>query len=290
MFGLQRVGDLAWAAGDMRARGFLLGGTAGRTTLNGEGLQHEDGHSQILASTIPNCISYDPTFSHEVAVILHNGLERMVRNQEDVFFYITLMNENYAHPGLKKGTEEQILKGMYLLEQVGDAKAKLRVQLLGSGTILREVQAGARLLEEQFGIASDVWSCPSFNELRREGLDVARHNLLHPTAAPRLSFVGQQLAGHEGPVVAATDYMKAFADQIRPFIPEGRRYSVLGTDGFGRSDSRAKLREFFEVDRRYVAVAALHGLMQDGKVKPKQVQDAIASMGIQADRINPAFA
>ena len=290
MFGLQRVGDLAWAAGDMRARGFLLGGTAGRTTLNGEGLQHEDGHSQILASTIPNCISYDPTFSHEVAVILHNGLERMVRNQEDVFFYITLMNENYAHPGLKKGTEEQILKGMYLLEQVGDAKAKLRVQLLGSGTILREVQAGARLLEEQFGIASDVWSCPSFNELRREGLDVARHNLLHPTAAPRLSFVGQQLAGHEGPVVAATDYMKAFADQIRPFIPEGRRYSVFGTDGFGRSDSRAKLREFFEVDRRYVAVAALHGLMQDGKVKPKQVQDAIASMGIQADRINPAFA
>ena len=290
MFGLQRVGDLAWAAGDMRARGFLLGGTAGRTTLNGEGLQHEDGHSQILASTIPNCISYDPTFSHEVAVILHNGLERMVRNQEDVFFYITLMNENYAHPGLKKGTEEQILKGMYLLEQVGDAKAKLRVQLLGSGTILREVQAGARLLEEQFGIASDVWSCPSFNELRREGLDVARHNLLHPTAAPRLSFVGQQLAGHEGPVVAATDYMKAFADQIRPFIPEGRRYSVLGTDGFGRSDSRAKLREFFEVDRRYVAVAALHGLMQDGKVKPKQVHDAIASMGIQADRINPAFA
>ena len=290
MFGLQRVGDLAWAAGDMRARGFLLGGTAGRTTLNGEGLQHEDGHSQILASTIPNCISYYPTFSHEVAVILHNGLERMVRNQEDVFFYITLMNENYAHPGLKKGTEEQILKGMYLLEQVGDAKAKLRVQLLGSGTILREVQAGARLLEEQFGIASDVWSCPSFNELRRECLDVARHNLLHPTAAPRLSFVGQQLAGHEGPVVAATDYMKAFADQIRPFIPEGRRYSVLGTDGFGRSDSRAKLREFFEVDRRYVAVAALHGLMQDGKVKPKQVQDAIASMGIQADRINPAFA
>lgn len=290
MFGLQRVGDLAWAAGDMRARGFLLGGTAGRTTLNGEGLQHEDGHSQILASTIPNCISYDPTFSHEVAVILHNGLERMVRNQEDVFFYITLMNENYAHPGLKKGTEEQILKGMYLLEQVGDAKAKLRVQLLGSGTILREVQAGARLLEEQFGIASDVWSCPSFNELRREGLDVARHNLLHPTDAPRLSFVGQQLADHEGPVVAATDYMKAFADQIRPFIPEGRRYAVLGTDGFGRSDSRAKLRAFFEVDRRYVAVAALHGLMQDGKIKPKQVQDAIASMGIQADRINPAFA
>ena len=290
MFGLQRVGDLAWAAGDMRARGFLLGGTAGRTTLNGEGLQHEDGHSQIFASAIPNCVSYDPTFSHEVAVILHNGLERMVQNQEDVFFYITLMNENYAHPGLRKGTEQEILKGMYLLEQVGEAKAKLRVQLLGSGTILREVQAGARILAEQFGIASDVWSCPSFNELRREGLDVARHNLLHPTDTPRVPFVAQQLHGHEGPVVAATDYMKTFADQIRPFMPEGRRYTVLGTDGFGRSDSRAKLREFFEVDRRYVAVAALYSLMQDGKVKPKQVQDAIASLGIQADRINPAFA
>ncbi|MGA1302133.1 MAG: transketolase-like TK C-terminal-containing protein, partial [Burkholderiaceae bacterium] len=290
MFGLQRVGDLAWAAGDMRARGFLLGGTAGRTTLNGEGLQHEDGHSQIFASAIPNCVSYDPTFSHEVAVILHNGLERMVQNQEDVFFYITLMNENYAHPGLRKGTEQEILKGMYLLEQVGEAKAKLRVQLLGSGTILREVQAGARILAEQFGIASDVWSCPSFNELRREGLDVARHNLLHPTDTPRVPFVAQQLHGHEGPVVAATDYMKTFADQIRPFMPEGRRYTVLGTDGFGRSDSRAKLREFFEVDRRYVAVAALYSLMQDGKVKPKQVQDAITSLGIQADRINPAFA
>jgi pyruvate dehydrogenase E1 component len=290
MFGLQRVGDLAWAAGDMRARGFLLGGTAGRTTLNGEGLQHEDGHSQIFASAIPNCVSYDPTFSHEVAVILHNGLERMVQNQEDVFFYITLMNENYAHPGLRKGTEQEILKGMYLLEQVGEAKAKHRVQLLGSGTILREVQAGARILSEQFGIASDVWSCPSFNELRREGLDVARHNLLHPTDTPRVPFVTQQLQGHEGPVVAATDYMKTFADQIRPFMPEGRRYTVLGTDGFGRSDSRAKLREFFEVDRRYVAVAALYSLMQDGKIKPKQVQDAITSLGIQADRINPAFA
>jgi pyruvate dehydrogenase E1 component len=274
----------------MRARGFLLGGTAGRTTLNGEGLQHEDGHSQIFASAIPNCVSYDPTFSHEVAVILHNGLERMVQNQEDVFFYITLMNENYAHPGLRKGTEQEILKGMYLLEQVGEAKAKLRVQLLGSGTILREVQAGARILAEQFGIASDVWSCPSFNELRREGLDVARHNLLHPTDTPRVPFVTQQLQGHEGPVVAATDYMKTFADQIRPFMPEGRRYTVLGTDGFGRSDSRAKLREFFEVDRRYVAVAALYSLMQDGKIKPKQVQDAISSLGIQADRINPAFA
>ncbi len=289
MFGLQRVGDLAWAAGDMRARGFLLGGTAGRTTLNGEGLQHEDGHSQIFASAIPNCVSYDPTYSHEVAVILHSGLKRMVESQEDVFFYITLMNENYAHPGLRPGTEAEILKGMYLLEQVGDAKAKLRVQLLGSGTILREVQAGARILAEQFGIASDVWSCPSFNELRREGLDAQRFNLLNPTATPRKSFVAQQLEGHEGPVVAATDYMKTFADQIRPFIPEGRRYTVLGTDGFGRSDTRAKLREFFEVDRRYVAIAALNGLMQDGKIKPKQVDEAIKSLGIRTDRPNPAL-
>ena len=289
MFGLQRVGDLAWAAGDMRARGFLLGGTAGRTTLNGEGLQHEDGHSQIFASAIPNCVSYDPTYSHEVAVILHSGLKRMVENQEDVFFYITLMNENYGHPGLRPGTEAEILKGMYLLEQVGDAKAKLRVQLLGSGTILREVQAGARILAEQFGIASDVWSCPSFNELRREGLDAQRFNLLNPTATPRKPFVAQQLEGHEGPVVAATDYMKTFADQIRPFIPEGRRYTVLGTDGFGRSDTRAKLREFFEVDRRYVAIAALNGLMQDGKIKPKQVDEAIKSLGIRTDRPNPAL-
>jgi len=290
MFGLQRVGDLAWAAGDMRARGFLLGGTAGRTTLNGEGLQHEDGHSQIFASAIPNCVSYDPTFAHEVAVILHSGLERMVANQEDVYFYITLMNENYAHPGLKPGTEEQILKGMYHLSERGEKKAKLRVQLLGSGTILREVMAGAELLEKDFGIASDIWSCPSFNELRREGLDAERANMLNPTGPVREPFVTQQLKGHEGPVVAASDYMKVFADQIRPFIPAGRPYLVLGTDGFGRSDSRAKLREFFEVDRRYVAVAALTGLMKEGKIKPAQVQEAIQKYGIQADRINPALA
>ena len=290
MFGLQRVGDLAWAAGDMRARGFLLGGTAGRTTLNGEGLQHEDGHSQIFASAIPNCVSYDPTFAHEVAVILHSGLERMVANQEDVYFYITLMNENYAHPGLKPGTEEQILKGMYHLAERGEKKAKLRVQLLGSGTILREVMAGAELLEKDFGIASDIWSCPSFNELRREGLDAERANMLNPIGPVREPFVTQQLKGHEGPVVAASDYMKVFADQIRPFIPAGRPYLVLGTDGFGRSDSRAKLREFFEVDRRYVAVAALTGLMKEGKIKPAQVQEAIQKYGIQADRINPALA
>lgn len=291
MFGLQRVGDLAWAAGDMRARGFLLGGTAGRTTLNGEGLQHEDGHSHILASTIPNCVSYDPTFSHEVAVILHSGLKRMVELQEDVFFYITLMNENYAHPGLRPGTEQEILKGMYLLDsRPGSREGGLRVQLLGSGTILREVIAGADLLAQDFGIASDIWSCPSFNELRRDGLDAERHNLLHPTEAPRRSFVSTQLEGHEGPVVAATDYMKTFADQIRPFIPAGRTYTVLGTDGFGRSDSRAKLREFFEVDRHYVAVAALFSLMKEGRVEPGQVSQAIEKYGIKIDRINPALA
>jgi len=289
MFGLQRIGDLAWAAGDMRARGFLLGGTAGRTTLNGEGLQHEDGHSHILASTIPNCVSYDPTFGHEVAVILHSGLKRMVEQQEDVFFYITLMNENYAHPGLKPGTEEQILKGMYLLQSQGEAKSALRVQLLGSGTILREVIAGAELLAQDFGVASDIWSCPSFNELRRDGLDAERYNLLHPTGTPRKSFVCQQLEGYAGPVVAATDYMKTFADQIRPFIPAGRTYTVLGTDGFGRSDSRAKLREFFEVDRHYVAVAALYSLMKEGQVKPEVVSQAIQKYGIKADRLNPAL-
>ncbi|MFM1881327.1 MAG: pyruvate dehydrogenase (acetyl-transferring), homodimeric type [Pseudomonadota bacterium] len=280
MFGLQRVGDLAWAAGDMRARGFLLGGTAGRTTLNGEGLQHEDGHSQIFASVIPNCVAYDPTFAHEVAVILHSGLKRMVEKQEDVFFYLTLMNENYAHPGLRAGTEDQILKGMYLLESHGEKSAKLRVQLMGSGTILREVMAAAELLEKDFGVASDVWSCPSFNELRREGLEVERYNLLNPGAKPRVPFVTQQLQGHAGPVVAATDYMKTFADQVRNFMPEGRRYIVLGTDGFGRSDTRARLREFFEVDRRYVATSALYGLMQDGLVSAKQVADAIKKYGI----------
>ena len=280
MFGLQRVGDLAWAAGDMRARGFLLGGTAGRTTLNGEGLQHEDGHSQIFASVIPNCVSYDPTFAHEVAVILHSGLKRMVEKQEDVFFYLTLMNENYTHPGLRAGTEDQILKGMYLLQSHGEKSAKLRVQLLGSGTILREVMAAAEMLEKDFGIASDVWSCPSFNELRREGLEAERHNLLNPGSKPRIPFVTKQLQPHAGPIVAATDYMKTFADQIRNFMPEGRRYIVLGTDGFGRSDTRARLREFFEVDRRYVATSALYGLMQDGLVTAKQVTDAIKKYGI----------
>ncbi len=288
MFGLQRVGDLAWAAGDMRARGFLLGGTSGRTTLNGEGLQHEDGHSHILASTIPNCMPYDPTFAHEVAVIMHDGLKRMVEKQEDVFYYITLMNENYAHPGLKPGQEEGILKGMYLLQPSAQKKPKLRVQLMGSGTILREVIEGAKLLEDEWDVAADIWSAPSFTLLAREGQDADRWNMLNPTTKQsRVPFVTQQLSDHEGPVVAATDYMHTYAEQIRPFMPKGRVYRVLGTDGFGRSDTRAKLREFFEVNRHYVVVAALKALADDGKVDASVVAKAIAKYGIDPNKPNP---
>jgi pyruvate dehydrogenase E1 component len=239
MFGFQRIGDLAWAAGDMQARGFLLGGTSGRTTLNGEGLQHEDGHSHILAGTIPNCISYDPTFAHEVGVILHHGLKRMVEKQDNVFFYLTLLNENYPMPGLRAGTEAEIIKGMYLLE-AGEGGGP-KVNLLGSGTILRESQAARVLLATDWGVSASVWSCPSFNELARDGQDCERFNLLHPDQPARLPFVAQQLGAHEGPVVASTDYMKAYADQIRAFIPAGRPYKVLGTDGFGRSDFRSRL-------------------------------------------------
>ena len=288
MFGFQRIGDLAWAAGDMQARGFLLGGTSGRTTLNGEGLQHEDGHSHILAGTIPNCVSYDPTYAHEVAVIMQNGLKRMVENQENVYYYITLLNENYAMPGLVAGTEEQIIKGMYLLKP--GANGKQRVQLLGSGTILRESIAAQALLQDDWGISADVWSCPSFNELTREGQDADRWNLLHPTKKARASFVEQQLSTSTGPVVAATDYMKAFAEQIRPFIPKGRTYRVLGTDGFGRSDFRSRLREHFEVNRHYVVVAALKALADEGTVPAKTVADAIKKYGIDAEKINPLYA
>jgi len=288
MFGFQRIGDLAWAAGDMQARGFLLGGTSGRTTLNGEGLQHEDGHSQILANTIPNCVSYDPTFAHEVGVILHRGMQRMVENQENVFYYLTLLNENYAMPGLTPGTEEQILKGMYLCKE--GAKLTPRVQLLGSGTILRESLFAQELLEKDWGVAANVWSCPSFNELTRDGQDCERWNLLHPTDAPRVPFVAQQLDKHTGPVVASTDYMKAFAEQIRPFIPKGRTYKVLGTDGFGRSDFRSKLREHFEINRHYIVVAALKALSEEGAVPATKVAEAIAKYGIKAEKVNPLYA
>jgi pyruvate dehydrogenase E1 component len=286
MFGFQRFGDLAWAAGDMRARGFLLGGTAGRTTLNGEGLQHEDGHSLVLASTIPNVVSYDPTFAYEVAVIIQDGLRRMFAEQEDVWYYVTLMNENYEHPDMPEGAEEGIRKGLYLFRKGPARRGKRpRVQLLGSGTILREVIAAADLLAADFGVAADIWSAPSFNELRREGLRTERWNRLHPTSKPRQSYVETCLAGQSGPVVAATDYIKAYADQIRPFVPA--RYSVLGTDGFGRSDYRRALRSFFEVDRYHVAVAALHSLAQEGTVAAKVVADAIAKYGIDPDKPDP---
>jgi pyruvate dehydrogenase E1 component len=285
MFGFQRVGDLAWAAGDMRARGFLLGGTAGRTTLNGEGLQHQDGHSLIQASLIPNCVSYDPTFAYELAVIIHDGMRRMAQQQEDVFYYITVMNENYAHPAMPKNAEAGIIKGMYLLEEGRAKSGAPKVQLLGSGTILREVMAAAELLKKDFNVAACVWSVTSFNELRRDGLDCERWNMLHPEAPRRASYVEQCLAPSGGPVVAATDYIKAYADQIRPFIPA--RYKTLGTDGFGRSDTRRKLRHFFEVDRYYVAVAALKALADDGLIGAHEVSRAIRLYKINPDKPNP---
>ena len=283
---MQRVGDLAWAAGDMRARGFLLGGTAGRTTLNGEGLQHEDGHSHIFSSVIPNCISYDPTYGYEVAVIIQDGMRRMVTNQEDVYYYITLMNENYEHPALPEGVERGILKGLYPLKE-SKSKAKARVQLLGSGTILREVEAATELLAKDWDVAADVWSATSFTELRRDGLAAERWNLLHPEDKPRVPYVTQCLEKRAGPVVAASDYMKTFADQIRPFMPKDRIYKVLGTDGFGRSDSRAKLRHFFEVNRYFIAIAALKALADAGELKAKTVAEAIKKYGIDPNKPDP---
>ena len=286
MFGLQRVGDLAWAAADQRARGFLLGATAGRTTLNGEGLQHEDGHSHILSSVVPNCISYDPTYGYEVAVIIQDGLRRMVGEQEDVYYYITLMNENYEHPAMPQGVEQGILKGMYLLRE-SKSKSRSRVQLMGSGTILREVLAAAELLESDWGVAADVWSATSFTELRRDGLAAERWNLLHPESKPRIPYVTSVLNEKPGPVIAASDYVKAFADQVRPFVPKGREYRVLGTDGFGRSDSRARLRHFFEVSRYFVAVSALKALADEGTGKAKTVAEAIAKYGIDPEKPDP---
>jgi pyruvate dehydrogenase E1 component len=344
MFGFQRVGDLAWAAGDLRARGFLVGGTAGRTTLNGEGLQHEDGQSHLMAGAIPNCRAYDPTFSYEVAVILQDGARRMLVEQEDVYYYVTVMNENYVHPDMPEGVEADIIKGMYLLRD-GDAPlpagaptpaaspdkpgrsvvaetdgpppketrapakgtvrqeasparagaasksarkdAAPRVQLLGSGTILREVIEAAGLLEKEFGVLCDIWSCPSFTELRRDGFDVERWNRLHPLETPRVAHVTACLSGREGPVVAATDYVREYADQIRAFLPPGRRYVVLGTDGFGRSDTRAHLRGFFEVDRHWIAHAAVAALAADGRLKPGDVERAIRLWNLDPEKPNP---
>ncbi len=285
MFGFQRVGDLAWAAGDMQCRGFLIGGTAGRTTLNGEGLQHQDGHSQVHASFIPNCLSYDPTFSYELAVIIQNGLQRMFVEQQNVFYYITTMNENYTHPAMPAGAQEGIIKGMYLLQQKADTKGPV-VQLMGSGTILREVLAAATLLEQDWGVTSNVWSAPSFNELARDGQACARWNRHHPGQPARQSWVEQCLAPTMGPVIAATDYIKTFTEQIRAFVP--RTYVTLGTDGFGRSDTRAKLRHFFEVDRHYVTLAALQALAADGTLSADVALEAIRKYGLDPEKPLPS--
>jgi pyruvate dehydrogenase E1 component len=287
MFGFQRVGDLIWAAADMQARGFLIGATSGRTTLNGEGLQHQDGHSHLAAATVPNCVAYDPTYGYELAVILQDGLRRMYGEaDENVFYYVTTMNESYLQPPMPEGVEDGIRRGMYLLRK-SDLDGKLRVQLLGCGSILNEVLAAAELLEKEHQVAADVWSVTSFTELRRDGLRWERHNLLHPGDEPRTSYVAENLAEHPGPVVAATDYMRAFADQIRAFLPAGRRYAVLGTDGFGRSDTRPRLRWHFEVYRFFVVVAALKALADDGELDPAGVQVAIEHYGIDPEKPDP---
>ncbi|MBO67478.1 MAG: pyruvate dehydrogenase (acetyl-transferring), homodimeric type [Acidiferrobacteraceae bacterium] len=286
MFGLQRVGDLAWAAGDIQARGFLIGATAGRTTLAGEGLQHQDGHGMLFASTIPNCVAYEPAFHYELAVIIHNGLKRMFHNKENVFFYISVMNENYKHPAMPKGVEAGILKGIYQLHKGKQPrKQSPRVQLLGSGAILRECLAAAKLLEKDFGVLSDIWSVTSFNELAREGRDVERWNLLHPEDSPRIAYVTSCLDGTSGPVIAATDYVRNYAEQIRQFIPN--RYFVLGTDGFGRSGTRKQLRKFFEVDRYYIALTALKALVDEKSIPRNTLIEAAQSYGIEADKPNP---
>jgi len=285
MFGFQRIGDLAYAAGDMQARGFLLGGTAGRTTLNGEGLQHEDGHSHLMSATIPNCISYDPTFSYELAVIIHDGLKRMYEKMEHIYYYITVMNENYTHPAMPVGVEADILKGMYLFRESKETK-KPRVQLMGSGTIFREVIAAAELLELDWGVVSDIWSCTSFTELRRDGMNVERRNMLNPEAQSEAAHVTKLLKGRKGPAVAATDYMRSFAEQIRPYITD-RKFTVLGTDGYGRSDTRKQLRKFFEVNRYYVVVAALKALADEGQMPLKTVTEAIRKYGIDVSKPAP---
>lgn len=284
MFGFQRIGDLAWAAGDMQARGFLLGGTAGRTTLAGEGLQHQDGHSHILAGTIPNCVTYDPTYGYELAVIIQDGLRRMYAEHENIFYYITVMNENYHQPAMPEGVEEGIIKGMYQLQKA-QGKAKHHVDLLGCGTILREVIAAAEILAKDYDVSADIWSVTSFNELRRDAIDVERYNRLHPTQKAKEAYVTSCLKKCKGPIIAATDYMRSYADTIRAFIPQ--HYVTLGTDGYGRSDTRSKLRHFFEVDAKYIVVAALKALADEGKIDAKQVADAIKKLGIDPSKPNP---
>jgi pyruvate dehydrogenase E1 component len=287
MFGFQRIGDLAWAAGDMRSRGFLLGGTAGRTTLNGEGLQHEDGHSLLWAASVPNCISYDPTFGFELAVIMQDGLRRMVAEQEDVYYYITVMNENYEHPAIPQGDSvaADIIKGMYAFRKAEADKKAPRVQLMGAGTIFNEVIAAADLLKNDWGVAADLWSVPSFTELAREGHEVQRWNLLHPTEEKKLSHVEKLLKDAQGPVIASTDYVRALTEQIRAFVPQ--KFVVLGTDGYGRSDTREKLRHFFEVDRYWVTVAALNALADEGTIERKVVAEALKKYDLDPAKPNP---
>jgi len=283
MFGFQRVGDFIWAAGDIQARGFLLGATAGRTTLAGEGLQHQDGHSQLLATTVPNCVAYDPTYAYELAVIIQDGMRRMYVDQENIFYYLTVMNENYQQPAMPKGVEQGILKGGYLLQTGG--RGKVRATLLGSGTILRECLAAAKILENDYGIPADVYSITSFSELRREALETERWNLLHPTEARRVPYVGSLLKDHQGPVIAATDYMRIVPDQVREWV--GGRYITLGTDGYGRSDCRAALRKHFEVDRNYIAVAALRALADEGKVDQATLSSAMKALGVDSSKPVP---
>jgi pyruvate dehydrogenase E1 component len=298
MFGFQRIGDLAWAAGDSRARGFLIGGTAGRTTLAGEGLQHQDGHSHLLASTIPNCRAYDPAYGYELAVIIHHGLQTMFVNKEDYYYYITVMNENYAQPAMPEGCENGIVRGMYRLQstqltsqpnQQTDTQSKAQhVQLLGSGAILREVITAAELLQREFSITADIWSVTSFNRLRRDGMEIQRWNMLHPDAKQKISYVEQCLGDAKGPVIAASDYMKIYADQIRPYIKSN--YAVLGTDGFGRSDTRKQLRYHFEVNAHYIVIAAIHSLVEEGLLEKPVLVKAMQKYGIDPDKSDPVLA
>jgi pyruvate dehydrogenase E1 component len=283
MFGFQRIGDFAWAAGDSRARGFLVGGTAGRTTLNGEGLQHQDGHSQLFAHFIPNCRSYDPTFHYELATIFHHGLKRMYEEQNDEYFYITTMNENYTHPAMPEGSEEGIIRGMYLFRP-GQGEG-YTVNLIGSGTILRESLAAAEILESEHGCNVNVWSATSLNELARDGQACERHNRLHPDGETQQSWVERCLAEHAGVTVASTDYIKLYAEQIRPFVPGP--YATLGTDGFGRSGGREELRRHFEVDRGHIVVTALKSLADKGDIAASEVADVIRNLGIDTDRPHP---
>ena len=287
MFGFQRIGDLAWAAGDCQAQGFLIGATSGRTTLNGEGLQHQDGHSHILAGTIPNCVTYDPTFGYELAVIIRDGLNRMYHNHERVFYYITVMNENYLQPAMPKGVEEGIIKGVYCLH-AHSGKGK-KVQLFGSGTILREVIAAREILAKEHGVDAQVWSVTSYNELARDGRAVERHNRLNPGKNPQENYLQSCLKISEGPIISATDYIKAYSEQLRAYLPKERAYYTLGTDGFGRSDSREKLRRFFEVDRYFVVLEALRALAEQGDVKPAEIKKAMEKYGINADKNDPMY-